>query len=116
MLPANATLRDADASWFTIPKCKVVFRCAAILASADDNRDQSVVLDEVSSFESAHVVWNGLTFLLTGCAWLGSETGRWEWTNFHGFNHAMLKGETVANVLIGKHGSGEVADDLMHID
>ena len=28
----------------------------------------------------------------------------------------MLNGETVANVLIGKHGSGQIAHDLMHLD
>ena len=28
----------------------------------------------------------------------------------------MLNGETMANVLIGKHGSGQIAHDLMHLD
>jgi len=28
----------------------------------------------------------------------------------------MLKGETVANVLLGKYGSGQIAHDLMHLD
>lgn len=28
----------------------------------------------------------------------------------------MLNGETVANVFIGKHGSGQIAHDLMHLD
>jgi hypothetical protein len=27
----------------------------------------------------------------------------------------MLKGETVANVLIGQHGSGQIPHDLMHV-
>jgi hypothetical protein len=27
----------------------------------------------------------------------------------------MLNGETVANVLIGKHASGQIAHDLMHV-
>jgi hypothetical protein len=31
-------------------------------------------------------------------------------------NQAMLNGETVTNVLIGKHGSGQIAHDLMHLD
>jgi hypothetical protein len=31
-------------------------------------------------------------------------------------NQAMLNGETVANVLIGKHGSGQISHDLMHLD
>ena len=56
MLAANFALRDAGASWLTIPKCKMVFRCAAILASADDYREQSVVLYEISALESAHSV------------------------------------------------------------
>lgn len=28
----------------------------------------------------------------------------------------MLSGETVADVLIGKHGSGQIAHNLMHLD
>lgn len=28
----------------------------------------------------------------------------------------MLNGETVANVFIGKHGSGQIAHDLMYLD
>jgi hypothetical protein len=61
MLPANSAFRDARAAWFTIPKCKMVFRCAAILGSADDYGEQSVVLYEVSSLETAHSVSSGLT-------------------------------------------------------
>jgi hypothetical protein len=56
MLPASSALRDAGASWLTIPKCEMVFRCAAILASADNHREQSIVLNEVSPLESAHDV------------------------------------------------------------
>jgi len=56
MLSANSALRDASASWLTIPKRKMVFGCAAVLASADNHREQSVMLYEVSSLESAHGV------------------------------------------------------------
>jgi hypothetical protein len=61
MLLANSAFRDARAMWFTIPECKMVFRCAAILGSADDHGEQSVVLYEVSSLEIAHSVSSGLT-------------------------------------------------------
>lgn len=61
MLTANSAFGNADASWLAIPKSKVVFGCAAILASADYDREQSVVFYEISSLESAHGASNSLT-------------------------------------------------------
>ena len=42
---------------------------------------------------------------------LGAGVGRRKWAHFHGFYQIMLDGETVANVLIGKHGSIQIAHD-----
>ena len=47
---------------------------------------------------------------------LGTGAGRWKWTDFHDLYQAMLDSETVANVLIGNHGSSQVAHDLMYVD
>ena len=44
------------------------------------------------------------------------EAERWEWTNFHCLNQVMLNGETVTNVFISKHGSDQIAHNLMHLD
>lgn len=38
MQTTDSALRDTSASWVAIPKCEMVFRCAAILVSADDYR------------------------------------------------------------------------------
>ena len=36
--------------------------------------------------------------------------------DLHGLNQTLLQGEQVTHVLIGKHGSGQIAHDLMHLD
>ena len=61
MLSANSAFRDASASRITVPECKMVLGCAAIRASAYNHGEQSVVLYEISSLESAHRVWRSLT-------------------------------------------------------
>src|SRR5690606_21969194 len=37
------------------------------------------------------------------------ELGRREWTDFHGFYQAIPDGETMTDMLVGKHGAGHVA-------
>jgi len=54
MLTANSSFGDAGASWLAIPKCEMVFGCAAIFGCADDHRKQSIMLYDVSSLRSAH--------------------------------------------------------------
>jgi len=47
---------------------------------------------------------------------VGSEGGRWKWTDFHPLNQTLLNGESMPHVLIGQNRSRQVAHDLMHVD
>ena len=47
---------------------------------------------------------------------LGDLAKRWEWTDLHDFNQAMIDGEAMTNMLISNHASSQVAHDLVHID
>jgi hypothetical protein len=60
MLAANSPVGNAGAAWLTIPKSKMVLGCTAILGRTDYYREQSIMLDEVSSLKSVHDVWCGL--------------------------------------------------------
>src|SRR6266478_3895909 len=48
--------------------------------------------------------------------WLGLWRGRRKWGDFHRLDQAEPKGEPMADVLIGKNCSSQVAHHLMHID
>jgi len=55
MLPARAFLRDARVSWFAEPECDMILRCTTRLC-ANNNGKQSVILNQLSSLESAHYI------------------------------------------------------------
>jgi hypothetical protein len=54
MLPANATLRNPGALWISIPKSQMILWRPAIILSADNHREQSVMFYEISALKSAH--------------------------------------------------------------
>ena len=56
MQTTNATLGDASASWLTIPEGEMVLGRTTVLVCADDHREQSIMLDKLTSLESAHNV------------------------------------------------------------
>jgi len=60
--------------------------------------------------------WIAARLAVRCIAWLGLWGRRWKWTDFHGLNQPMRKGEPMAHVLIGKNCSSQVAHDLMNVD
>jgi len=54
MQTTSATLGDASALRVTIPKGEMVLWRTTVLVRTDDHCEQSIMLDEVTSLESAH--------------------------------------------------------------